>query len=85
MVLLRKSIPQNRNLKAAAELNVKYLSLFWFVVFVNAVVFFVSVFTLRESRTWKVHSRFLLLIKLCVPNEIVIRSQKVRRSTSARY
>jgi len=27
VVLLRKSIPQSRNLKAAAELNVKYLSL----------------------------------------------------------
>ena len=52
VVLLRKSIPQKYNLKPAAELNVKYLSLYWFIVAVNAVVFFVPAFTLRESRTW---------------------------------
>jgi hypothetical protein len=39
VVLLRKSIPQNRNLQTAAELGVKYLSLFWFIVVVNAIVF----------------------------------------------
>jgi hypothetical protein len=32
VVLLRKSIPQNRNLKAAAELNVKNLSFFAFLL-----------------------------------------------------
>jgi len=73
------------DLQTAVVLNVKYLSLFWFVVVVNAVVLFVSVFTLRESCTWKNRSCFLLRIKFCAPNEIVIRSQKVRRSTSARY
>ena len=63
MVLLRKSIPQSRNLKAAAELNVKYLSLFWLFVIVSTFVFFVSVFTLREGRTWKNRSRALFALR----------------------
>jgi hypothetical protein len=60
--LLRKFLSQKYNLKPAAELNVKYLSFYWFIVVVNAAVFFVPVFTLRESRTWKNRSRVLLLV-----------------------
>ena len=40
VVFLRKSIPQNHNLKSAAELAVKYLSFFRFCVIVSTFVFF---------------------------------------------